>query len=299
MSEIIEGMVYITNIQIMFLLFVAMLAVSTSPIVARHLENVPAVAISFWRMGFGAAILWGISLFRKQTSLKGANRTRTIIAGIFLGVHFALFFEAIKLTTIANATFLGTLAPVFTFLIEKYILKRNHTTMLIVGLGLAICGAMMIVGNKFDFSSDFTMGNLFAVACSIFLGVAFIISENVRKKVGTIRYARTLFSTAAITLLVIAIVNKTDLIGYSVYEFSGLLLLGIVPTILGHGLMYYAIRYITSTVVASAPLGEPVMASIMAWFLFREAIGLVTFIGGSITLVGLVLLIRYNQPQKE
>ena len=95
----------------MFLLFTAMLAVSTSPIIARYLDDVPAVAISFWRMGFGALILWIISVIKKQIPLSYENRNKTIMAGIFLGIHFALFFGAIKLTTIANATFLGTLAP--------------------------------------------------------------------------------------------------------------------------------------------------------------------------------------------
>ena len=84
----------------------------------------------------------------------------------------------------------------------------------------------------------------------------------------------------------------TSLTGFSSYEFGGLLLLGIVPTILGHGSMYYAIRYVSPTVVASTPMGEPILASIMAWFLFQETVGVATLIGGSITLIGLFLLLR-------
>ena len=272
-----------------------MLSVSTSPIIARYLENVPAVAISFWRMGFGAIILWGISSVRKQCPLRNDNLKRTLMAGVFLGIHFALFFGAIKLTTIANAAFLGTLAPVITFLIEKYILKRNHAPTVILGLGLAICGAIIIVGNKFDYSSSYTIGNLLAVACSIFLGMAFIISENVRQEVGTISFSRTLFSTAAVTLLIIAILSGTRLMGFSTFEYTGLIMLGIVPTLLGHGSMYYAIRYVSPTVVASTPMGEPVLASIMAWFLFQEAVGIATLIGGSITFIGLILLVQKNK----
>ena len=71
-----------------------MLAVSTSPIIARYLNNVSAVAISFWRMGFGALVLWGISLVKKQDALKNGALKRTLIAGILLGIHFALFFGA-------------------------------------------------------------------------------------------------------------------------------------------------------------------------------------------------------------
>ena len=276
----------------MLLLCVAMFSVSTSPIIARYLHNVPAVAISFWRMGFGALILWGICLVKKQAPLKNENLKRTLIAGTLLGIHFALFFGSIKLTTIANATFLGTLAPLFTFFIEKFILKRNHAPIILVGLALAICGAIIIISNRFDFSSNYTIGNLLAIACSVFLGMAFIISENVRKEVGTISYSRALFSTAAITLLGIALISNTTLIGFSPGEFGGLLLLGIIPTLLGHGTMYFAIRYVSPTIVAATPMGEPILASIMAWFLFQEPVGIATFIGGSITLLGLFLLAR-------
>ena len=267
-----------------------MLAVSTSPIIARYLDNVPAVIISFWRMGFGAIILWGVSIFWKQAPLKNKNLYRTLIAGVLLGIHFAFFFSAIKLTTVANATFLGTLAPLFTFSIEKFILKRNHSPMLLIGLSCAICGALIILGNRFDFSSNYTIGNLLAVACSVLLGIGFIISENIRKEVGTISYSRTLFSTAAATLLLISFFTGSSIIGYSNNEFFGLLLLGIIPTLLGHGSMYFAIRFVSPTVVAATPMGEPILASIIAWFLFQEAVGIITLIGGSITLIGLFLL---------
>ena len=133
------------NIRILLLLFTAMLAVSTSPIIARYLVNVPAVSISFWRMGFGAMILWGFSLIKKQNPLEPENRKRTIIAGIFLGIHFVLFFAAIKLTSIANATFLGTLAPLFTLCLEKFWLKRNIQKNMIFALAIVGKGIYILI----------------------------------------------------------------------------------------------------------------------------------------------------------
>ena len=281
------------NIKIL-LLFIAMLSVSTSPIIARYLENVSAVSISFWRMGIGSILLWAFSSYKPQIPLEKNNFKRTILSGIFLGIHFAFFFSSIKLTTIANATFLGTLAPVVTFIIEKYILKRKSNSNLLLGLGLALFGAFIIVSNEFNFSNSYTIGNLLAICCSIFLGFSFIISDNVRKQVSTISYTRTLFATAAFTLFIISIVFKIDLIKFSSYEFIGLLYLGIVPTLLGHGLMYYSIKFVSPTIVASIPMGEPIIASIIAYFLFNELIGFVTFLGGTVTLIGLSVLVRKN-----
>jgi len=269
-----------------------MLAVSTSPIIARYLENVPAVTISFWRMAFGSLILWIISIFKKQPPLTKINRNKTLFGGFLLGIHFALFFASLKLTTIANATFLGTLAPIFTFLIERYFFKRNNKPIMLLGLTVAIIGAFIIVSNQFDFSSDYTLGNLLAVSCSLFLGIAFIISENVRKSVTNIGYSRTLFSSAAITLLGISLLTVTPITGFSLREFGGLFLLGLIPTIFGHGFMNYAVGFVSPTIVASAPMGEPILATIWAYFLFNEVIGTPIIIGGGFTLFGMIILTR-------
>tara|TARA_B100000945_G_C20424612_1_gene619728 strand:- start:1734 stop:2576 length:843 start_codon:yes stop_codon:yes gene_type:complete len=272
------------------LLFIAMVSVSTSPIIAKYLNNVPALGISFWRMFFGALILWIFSFFNKN-NLKFYNDKKILIAGLLLGIHFALFFKSIKLTTIANATFLGTLAPLFAFIIEKFIFKKEHKRNLLFGLSLAFLGAIILISNKFDFSSNYTMGNLFALACSACLGLAFIITAEVRKKLEALIYIRMLFTYAAITLLVFSIVTKTSLVGYSNNDYMFLFILGLVPTIMGHGSMYYAAKYISPIIVSSAPMGEPILASIMAWYLFNESIEFSIIIGGFITLIGLYILI--------
>ena len=269
-----------------------MFSVSTSPIIARYLEDIPALAISFWRMAFGALILWVVSMNRKSQPLDNFNRKKTYLAGVFLGIHFALFFASIKLTTIANATFLGTLAPIFTLFIEKYFFKRKHNPQMILGLSVAILGAFIIVANQFEFSSNYTLGNLLAVACSFFMGMVFLISENVRKSVGVISYSRTLFTTAAITLLGISFLTNTSVLGFSFQEFGGLFLLGLIPTIFGHGFMNYAVGYVSPTIVSSAPLGEPIIATVFAYILFNEIIGIDILIGGGCTLIGLLILGR-------
>ena len=276
--------------RIYILLFLAMFSVSTSPIIARLLENVPAVAISFWRMAIAAILLWTYSIFKRGIPLSNRNKNYTLLGGIFLGIHFHFFFESIKLTTIANATFLGTLAPLFTLIMEKFWLKRTLNKRVIYSLGAVFSGTFLILSDQFSFSSAYTQGNLFALFCSFWLGLTFMISENIRKDSGTVAYTRTLFATAAVTLLMISFYTQESLIGYSKIEYLGLLLLGVIPSILGHNTMYYAIRYVSPTIVASFPLGEPVLASIIAYFLFSEAVGVPIIIGGSITLIGLFSL---------
>jgi len=284
------------NTKITLLLFLALLSVSTSPIIGRALVGVGAVSISFWRMLIASLILWMFSSIKPQGKMEiPSNYNRTIYAGILLGIHFALFFEAVKITKIANATFLGTLAPFFTLLIEFYILKRYYNRKILLGLFFTLSGSLIILGYQFNLESQYTLGNLYAVLCSICLAIAFMIGEKVRKNENTIVYTRTLYLSAAFTLFIISLFVNEELFKYTFNEYLGLIFLGLVPTILGHNSIYYSIKYVSPTIAAAFPLGEPIIATILAFFIFSENITSNIFIGGIVTLVGLILISLYKK----
>jgi drug/metabolite transporter (DMT)-like permease len=287
--------------RIAILLFIAMLSVSTSPLLARWLDAVPALVISFWRMSFASMALWGYSAFKPKVNLSPSGRNKTIIAGMFLGIHFAFFFGALKYTTIANATFLGTLAPVFTLIIERFYLKRKFSKFTIIGIILALIGAIIILGYQFDLSAQNTLGNILAITCSIWLAIAMVISENIRVKDGTLPYTRMLYFVSALTLLVLIFISGDSLTGFSNKDYFGLLMLGLIPTILGHNSMYYAMRYVSPTVVATFPLGEPILATIFGAIIFggNEIPQAYIYLGGFVTLSGLLLLTLWSPKQVD
>ena len=284
------------NIKITLLLVLALFSVSTSPIIGRALENVGAISISFWRMFLASFFLWVFSALKPQGKIKVTqNRNKIIYAGILLGFHFALFFEAIKITSISNATFLGTLAPFFTLLLEIYILKRKFSRTVLLGLIITFLGSLIILVYNFDLSTSFTFGNIYAILCSICLAIAFIIAEKVRENENTIVYTRTLYLSAAITLFFISLFANETLIINSRLDFLGLLFLGLVPTIIGHNSIYYAIKYVSPTIVAAFPLGEPIIATLLAYLIFNELITFNICLGGFLTLIGLILISQYKK----
>lgn len=284
------------NIKITLLLVLALFSVSTSPIIGRALENVGAISISFWRMFLASFILWIFSLVKPQGKIKiSKNRNKIIYAGVLLGFHFALFFEAIKITSISNATFLGTLAPFFTLILEIYFLKRKFSRVVLLGLIVTFFGSIIILVYDFDLSTSFTLGNIYAVLCSICLAIAFVIAEKVRENENTIVYTRTLYLSAALTLLLISFFANETLMINNHIDFIGLLFLGLVPTIIGHNSIYYAIKYVSPTIVAAFPLGEPIIATVLAYFIFNEFITFNIYIGGALTLVGLILISQYKK----
>ena len=164
------------SLGIYFLLFSSMLAVSTSPLIARYLNHLDPVSISFWRMLIGAFILQFYSYFKKDRKyILNSNKIKTIIAGILLGVHFALFYGAIAIlpNNITNATVFGTLAPLFALFIEIYF-GRKISKKLIIGLCIVLIGSCIMFIYDFSLDGDLTKGNILAVLCSICFALVFI-----------------------------------------------------------------------------------------------------------------------------
>ena len=293
----------INKTHISLILILAMLAVSTSPVVAKLLnqyQEVDGIIIAFWRMGFAATILWLFSLLKKQGHFKkNKNLNRTILAGIFLGLHFAFFFVSLDLTKMANAVFLGTLTHVFTLILEIFILKRKFNAGVYLGLLCALTGAFIILmGTPLDYKNSDMIGNIYAIICSLILAISFLISEKVRQDENTIIYTRTLYTSATITLLLIALFLSKNLIpsNNQLILFSGFFYMGLIPTILGHNAFYYSLKYVKPTIIATIPLGEPIIASIIGFFLIPNQLFTIyweyTLIGGIISLIGILFVLK-------
>ena len=251
-------------------------------------------------MFLASSFLWIYSYFyfKSSTGLSYPNKIRTVLAGILLGIHFILFYEAVKITTIANATFLGTLAPFFTLIIELVLYRRSYKKIIYIGLIIALSGMILVLINDFDLASRYTLGNIYAILCSLAISISFLIAEKVRDTEGTIEYTRMLYGIAALTIFVIGSFYTTTFVITERIEILGFIFLALIPTIFGHNIFYYCVKFTTPTIVGTVPLGEPIIASIVAFFLFNELISINTAIGGALCIYGIFLILKNRLVSK-
>ncbi len=270
------------------LLFVALLAVSSSAWVVRLLPELSATTIAFWRMFLASLMAFTISY---KTILTFVPSKKILLAGIFLGFHFALFFRSVQLTSIAEAALLGTIAPVFTEFYSIMFQKKGFSIKVFFGLSLALLGAYVLVSQS-SFSDTSTYGNLLAVFCSVAMAVVLLVGKDVRKNVSLFEYSRWLFLYAAACLFLISLYQNVSVFSFSVSDFGWFVFLAAVPTMIGHNIFYFLVKTLSATTVAAVPLGEPVISSFGAFFLFNEPVNLFVFLGGSVTLLGVYIIIR-------
>ena len=270
------------------LLFVALLAVSSSAWVVRLLPELSATTIAFWRMFLASLMAFTLSY---KTILTFVPSKKILLAGIFLGFHFALFFRSVQLTSIAEAALLGTIAPVFTEFYSIMFQKKGFSIKVFFGLSLALLGAYTLISQS-SFSDTSTYGNLLAVLCSVAMAVVLLVGKDVRKNVSLFEYSRWLFLYAAACLFLISLYQNVSIFSFSVSDFGWFVFLAAVPTMVGHNIFYFLVKTLSATTVAAVPLGEPVISSFGAFFLFNEPVSFFVFLGGSVTLIGVFIIIR-------
>ena len=270
------------------LLFVALLAVSSSAWVVRLLPELSATTIAFWRMFLASLMAFTVSY---KTILTFVPSKKILLAGIFLGFHFALFFRSVQLTSIAEAALLGTIAPVFTEFYSIMFQKKGFSIKVFFGLSLALLGAYTLISQS-SFSDTSTYGNLLAVLCSVAMAVVLLVGKDVRKNVSLFEYSRWLFLYAAACLFLISLYQNVSIFSFSVSDFGWFVFLAAVPTMVGHNIFYFLVKTLSATTVAAVPLGEPVISSFGAFFLFNEPVSFFVFLGGSVTLICVFIIIR-------
>ena len=279
------------TVRIGLILLLAMVSVSSTSLVVRSVATVPALVLAFWRMLTASGMLWSYSVIRPAGKLSSANKKRIIFAGIFLGCHFACFFLGVRNTSIANATLLGCMAPIFTVIISIF-QKKKINKMTYVGLSVALIGGGIIQSGDLSLNNANLFGNSIALLSALFIAITFVLAEEIRQETNSIVYGRSLFFVASITVLFIATTMGDSVLNFKPGDIPWFLFLGLVPSIFGHNLLNYAVKYITPTAVSAVPLGEPIIASIFGLLLFGETIPFGALLGGPIVLIGVYIIIN-------
>ena len=272
------------------MLFIALLAVSSSAWVVRLLPDLSSTTIAFWRMFLASIMAFTVSY---KTILTFVPNKKILVAGLFLGFHFALFFRSVQLTSVAEAALLGTISPVFTEIYSLLFQKKSFSLRVFFGLFLALFGAFVLI-NQSSFSSTSTTGNLLAVLCSIAMAAVLLIGKDVRKKVGLFEYSRWIFLYASVCLFIISYFENVSVLEFQNKDFGWFVFLATIPTMVGHNIFYFLVKSLSATTVAAVPLGEPVISSIGAFFFFGEPVDAFVFFGGFITLLGVYFVIKYG-----
>jgi drug/metabolite transporter (DMT)-like permease len=269
---------------------VGVLGISTSPILIR-VAALPALAMAFWRCLIGAAVLAPFAPRGRLERLSRGDLARLAASGVFLAAHFALWNASLGLTTVAAATTLVSCAPLFVGLGSVF-LGEPPGGRAWAGIVLATVGAVAIgAGDASGLGGgpDAVLGDVLAFAGALAMAAYLLLGRVARQRLPVSTYAASVYGVAAATLLPACLLTGSSLAGYP--AASWLALAGVVagPQLLGHTVFNALLATVSASVVAVVLLLEPVVATLLAWWLFDELPGPALWAGGAMVLAGVWL----------
>jgi drug/metabolite transporter (DMT)-like permease len=274
------------------LLTISIIAISFAAIFVKWSEA-PATIISMYRMNLACLLLLPIVWAKRKEFLKLSKRDWLFlsIAGMFLALHFALWFGSLKLTTVASSTIILSLQPIVALIGGFFIYKERVSMSILLPIGISVMGIIMVGWGDFGLGSTVMIGNLLSFLSVIAVVGYLLIGQSKVKEISHWIYSFCVFLFAGLALTVYNLVTAVPISGYDPREWGIFLLLAILPTI-AHVIFNMLLNDVNTTTISMSILGEPVGATILAVILLGEAVIGLQIIGGCFVLLGVCFFLR-------
>lgn len=286
-------------IPISLLFIIGIVAISFSSIFIRW-SNSPVSVSAMYRLSLTALLMLPL-LYPYREAVKRMRPSEWLnlfASGLALGLHFLLWMGSLRLTSVASSTAIMSLEPVFV-LIGAWLLYGQKTSLpALLSMGLAILGALMIGWGDWGLTGPALLGDTLSLLGTAAVAVHMLLGKRLLAHMPPFVYSFFVFVFAALCLAGYNLVLGIGLTGYPAREWGLFLLLAIVPTVFGHNVLNWLLTRMRPETVSMSVLGEPVGATVLAYFLLGEAIGPRQAAAGALLLVGVWLFIRTHERER-
>jgi len=276
-------------------LSLAVVALSSTAIFYRLSELGPT-ATSFYRTSFAVPIflVWMVIERRRSpgraSSLVVPGRWDGAVlalgAAVF-AVNIVTYAWAVHLTSIANASLLSNLAPIFVSIGGFLLFRERVSRGFVVAMVTAIVGMGMLTNGKLSAAPDQIRGDVLAILSAIFFAGYLITIRRLSLHLTSATIMFWTAATATVFLFAATMASGEALAPLTPYGWATLLAMATFSYAFGQGLLIVALADLGAALSAVALLFLPAIAAILAWMLFGEAITARQAIGGLIILASI------------
>jgi drug/metabolite transporter (DMT)-like permease len=267
------------------------LAISCASVLIR-LANAPTLTIAAYRLTIATAALAPLFACRqRRTARKWTAKALGFIisSGFFLALHFICWIHSLQKTSVASSVILVSTTPFFVALFSLLILREQLHCRVWLGMICTMLGSCIVAGTDLNFSPEALWGDLLALLGALLLTGYLLVGRVARRHLDVSSYAFGAYGAAAVLLIAVCQLTRTPLIGFSPRTYLILGILALVPQLIGHTTLNWALRYMPATLVALVTLGEPLGASILAYIFLGETIGRIKLTGFIMVGLGIFL----------
>ncbi|MFN7086694.1 MAG: DMT family transporter [Burkholderiales bacterium] len=269
-------------------LFAGATAIATSALFVKVSEAGP-VATAFWRVFLALPFLWAWAMVddrRAHFAALARDHRLLAAAGLFFAGDLAVWHWSIVLTSVANATLLSNLAPIFVTLVAWLLFGARPRGIFVVGLSAALAGVVMLIGVDFG-KPGHVAGNALGVLTAVFYAGYQLTVTRLRAAASTASVMAWSGVVMSAVLLPLALLANEPFFPATQTGWIKLFGLALISQVAGQSLIAYAMAHLPATFSSVGLLLQPVMAALFAWLLLGETMGTTQIIGGIVVLVGI------------
>lgn len=275
------------GVRALIALSVGALLIGLAPIFVR-LADVGPTAAAFWRCALAWPLLWMAA--RNMAGAVPAPPAPWLLlaAGLFFAFDLSLWHIALGKTSVANATLLANLAPLFVAPAAWLLWRERITRGFVLGMLVALGGTMVLMGNGLHANRTQLEGDLLAVGAAAFYSGYLLCVSRLRRTHSTLHILAWISATVAVVLLPVAWLAGEQVMPASAQGWAVLAGLALLTHVGGQGLITWSMATLPASLSAVGLLVTPLAAAIFAWVLLSEGFGSQQALGGAVILGGIL-----------
>lgn len=273
-------------------LVVAVTAISFAAIFFKKAQPTHPIVAAGIRLSI-AALLFSPMAIR---AWRNGNGSRQLVisglwAGILYALHFGTWVTSLTLTSVASSVTLVTATPlllgIYAVLTGNDKPEKKHW----LSIALALVGLTVIGSHDSSQSGNALLGDLLAFGGAAAMAGYMLVSRRLGESLDIWIFGAIATSVGAATLLSTALAFDIPIEASSDEALMYLVLAALVPQLIGHNLLTWALRYARPTIVGISTIGEPIGAALLGWLWLGEMVSATVALGCSITLAAVVLAV--------
>lgn len=255
-----------------------------------NLISISAIDLVWYRVLIASSSLLAFFLLkRKRIAVTRVKLVQFFLTGGLVGLHWILFFESIKVSTVSVTLVCLSAVTLFTAMFEPIIYKRRVSKMEIVTGLIVIVGIVLI----FKFEAQYVKGIVLGLLAALFACFFAIINSKLVKKSepSLISFYEMLGAFLWISLYLLFTNGFDAGLRLSTSDFIYLMILGTVCTSGAYVAAVAVMKEISAFRVALASNLEPIYGVLLAFAFFGQAEVMSTgFYMGALLILGAVFL---------
>lgn len=269
---------------------------AASPVFKLSLENIPPFTLAFWRFFIGSVIIFPMLLalhIPVRIKLSSNKDFFLLLGNALMGItgNIIFFFLGLQLTLSINAPVIASAGPIVVFVFAIFFLKEKFSFKKLFGMLLGTVGVIVIIIEPLleHGAGGSLTGNIYLVVATLFAVLSTLSGRVIFQRYNPITLSFWAF-----------IIGSASFLPLSVYEYiqnpslymlldwrgaMGLIFGGVFSSAIAYTFFNWGLSKISATDTSVFSYIDPVVGTVLAFFMLHEPIT-TPFIIGALCIFG-------------